>query len=140
MDSNDTGALIGPTRAAIVASWFTFSKSGRELAYPALEGIVSTMRNRIQQHCTDIVDLSVISELGPLARQLKELRGTQTPQEELQHIFDQSSSGNLTVAMQSLGELKSFMLNQRKDYIREVTSGIPFQRSSPFSDISSALL
>ena len=46
-----------------------------ELAYRALEGIVSTMRNCIQQHSADIVDLSVISELEPLARQLKEIRG-----------------------------------------------------------------
>ena len=126
LDSNDTGALIGPTSAAIVASWSTFTESGREIAYRALEGIVRTMRNRIQQHSADIVDLSVIPELEPLARELKELRGTQTPQEELQRILDQSSSDNLTVAMQSLGELKTFMLKQHKDYIREVTSGDMF--------------
>ena len=129
LGSNDTGALIGPTSAAIVASWSTFSESGREIAYRALEGIVGTMRNRIQHHSADIVDLSVIPELEPLARQLKELRGTQTPQEELQRILDQSSSDNLTVAMQSLGELKSFMLKQHKDYIREVTSGDMFDHT-----------
>jgi serine/threonine-protein kinase ATR len=126
LDSNDTGALIGPTSAAIVASWSIFTESGREIAYRALEGIVRTMRNRFQQHSADIVDLTVIPELEPLARQLKELRGTQTPREELQRILDQSSSDNLTVAMQSLGELKSFMLKQHKDYIHEVTSGDMF--------------
>ena len=126
LDSNDTGALIGPTSAAIVASWSSFTESGREIAYRALEGIVRTMRNRIQQHSADIVDLSVIPELEPLARQLKELRGPKTPREELQRILDQSSSDNLTVAMQSLGELKSFMLKQHKNYIREVTSGDMF--------------
>ena len=126
LDSNDTGALIGPTSAAIVASWTTFTERGREIAYQALEGIVLTMGNRIQQHSADIVDLTVISELEPLAKQLKELRGAQTPQEELQRILDQSSSDNLTVAMQSLGELKTFMLKQHKNYIREVTSGDMF--------------
>ena len=112
LDSNDTGALIGPTSAAIVASWSTFSESAREIAYRALEGIVRTMRTRIQHHSADIVDLSVIPELEPLATQLKELRGTQTPQEELQRILDQSSSDSLTVAMQFLSELKSFMLKK----------------------------
>ena len=51
----------------------------------------------------------------------KNYAAVQTPQEELQHILDQSSSDNLTVAMQSLSELKSFMLKQYKDSIREVT-------------------
>ena len=60
LDSNDTGALIGPTSAAIVASWSSFTDSGREIAYRALEGIVRTMRNRIQQHSADVADLSVV--------------------------------------------------------------------------------
>ena len=67
LDSNDTGALIGPTNATIVASWSTFSESGREIAYRGLEGIIRTMRQRIQQHSADIVDLYVILELEPFA-------------------------------------------------------------------------
>ena len=64
-DSNDTGSLIEPTSAAIVASWSTFSESGREIAYRALqvEGIVGTVileleslaraTERIMQRYTD---------------------------------------------------------------------------------------
>ena len=126
LNPNDIGTLIGPTSAALVASWTTFTDSGREIAYQALECIVHTMRNHLQQHSVDIVDLTVIPELEPLAGRLKELRGPQTPQEELQRILDQSSSDNLTVAMQSLGELKAFMLKEHKNYIREVTSGDMF--------------
>ena len=67
LDSNDTGALIRPTNATIVASWSTFSESGREIACRGLEGIIRTMRQRIQQHSADIVDLYVILELEPFA-------------------------------------------------------------------------
>ncbi|KAF8165694.1 hypothetical protein B0H34DRAFT_690087 [Crassisporium funariophilum] len=122
----EIGPLIGPTSAAFVASWADFSERAREIAYQALQYIVCTMGKRLQQNLADIVDLSVIPDLHVLHEELKTLRGTSTPEEELQRILDQSASDNLTVATQSLGELKTFMLNRHKDYIREIASGDMF--------------
>jgi len=119
----ELGPHVGPTSAAIVASWTIFSENARIAAFQALEYIVCTLGPDLRQHLEEIVDLSVIEELEPLYFRLKTLRGRSSSEQELQRILNQSSSDNPTVTMQALRELKSFMMKDHKDYIRQITSG-----------------
>lgn len=119
----ELGPHVGPTSAAIVASWTIFSEHARIVASQALEYIVCTLGPDLGQHLEEIVDLSVIEELEPLYFRLKTLRDTSSSEQELQRILNQSSSDNPTVTTQALRELKSFMMKDHKDYIRQITSG-----------------
>jgi serine/threonine-protein kinase ATR len=123
----ELGAHVGPTSAAIVASWKNFSAHARNTAYQALEYIVTTGDAKLREYLRDVVDLSVIDQLRPLSELLKRIRSSQSPKEELQRILEQSASDNSTVVIQALQELKSFLLlNGNSKYIQEITSGDMF--------------
>jgi len=123
----ELGAHIGPTSAAIVASWKTFSIQARTTAYQALEYIVTTEDAKVREYLRDVVDLSVIDQLKPLAEMLKKIRSSKSLKEELQRILEQSASDNSTVVIQALQELKSFLLQDgNSKYIQEITSGDVF--------------
>ncbi|KAJ3516810.1 hypothetical protein NLJ89_g892 [Agrocybe chaxingu] len=122
----ELGSHVGPTSAAFVMSWPAFSMHCRDIAVKTLEYILCTMSENLGRYLNDVVDLSVIEELHPLADQVQLLRGNLSPKEEVLRILEQSSSDNLTVAMQALRELKNFMMENHKDYIRQITSGDAF--------------
>ncbi|CAA7258548.1 unnamed protein product [Cyclocybe aegerita] len=122
----ELGSHVGPTSAAFVMSWPAFSTHCRDIAVQTLEYILCTMGETLNLYLNDVVDLSVIDELHPLADQLKVLRGKSSPKEEVLRILKQSSSDNLAVAMQALRELKNFMMKDHKDFIRQITSGDAF--------------
>jgi len=125
--SAELGAHIGPTSAAIVAFWSTLSPPARETARQALDYIIHVEDVSIREYLRDIVDLSVIQELRPLSVELKRLRGSTSPKEELRRILEQSGSDNLTVVLQALQELKSFLLLEGQGrYFQEITSGDMF--------------
>ncbi|KAJ7055002.1 hypothetical protein C8F01DRAFT_1160647 [Mycena amicta] len=119
----DIGPHVGPTSAAFVASWSTFSPTGCELARKCLEYIVIQCGLKLGSYVDEIVDLDGIPELEQVASRLKRLRASWSPEEELQKILDRVVSDNLTVTIQSLGELKTFMLNARKDFVSGLASG-----------------
>jgi serine/threonine-protein kinase ATR len=123
----ELGAHIGPTSAAIVASWKTFSPQACTTAYQALEYIITIDDAKAREYLCDVVDLSVIDQLRPLSAQLKRIRISKSPKEELQRILEQSASDNSTVVIQALQELKSFLLlDEHSKYIQEITSGDMF--------------
>lgn len=123
----ELGAHIGPTSAAIVAFWNILSLSARETARQALDYIIHVEDVSIRNYLREIVDLSIIKELQPLSVELKRLRGSTSPQEDLRRILEQSSSDNLTVVLQALQELKTFlMFGENGKYIQEITSGDMF--------------
>lgn len=123
----ELGAHIGPTSAAIVAFWKTFSSQARHSAYQVLEYIVMTEDARVREYLRDVVDLSVIDQLRPLSERLKRIRSSESPKEELQRILEQSASDNNTVGIQALQELKSFLLlDGHSKYIQGLTSGDMF--------------
>ena len=119
---NEIGPHIGPTSAAFVSSWPSLSSAGRALVLQSLEYIVMEVGSRLGNYLDDIVDLSTVPELHAIHQRLKELRKDWTPKDHLQRILDRSSSVNLSVAILSLGELKTFMLNEQ-DFIRKLASG-----------------
>lgn len=120
---SEIGPHVGPTSAAFVSSWPSFSPVARTLAVKSLEYIVIEIGDRPSQYLDDVVDLSEAPELSRVHERLQEVRGSWTPKEKLQRILDRSSSDNLTMAVQSLGELKDFMLNQHRGFVAELASG-----------------
>jgi serine/threonine-protein kinase ATR len=124
LGSSELGPHVGPTSAAIVTSWPSFSDQARETAYQSLEYLICTTGISLKQYIAEIADISIIKQLGPLDKSLKTLRGTWTPEQELHRILKQMSSDNLTVATLALRGLIFFMLRGHKDYIRRITSAI----------------
>lgn len=122
----ELGPHIGPTSAAIVASWNVFSENARNIAFQSLEHIICSMGLQLEQYLGDVVDLSVIAELRPLADELRALRGALSPQDELDRILLQAAGDNLTVATQALQELRTFMSKDRAEYMRQISSGDVF--------------
>lgn len=122
---NEIGPHIGPTSAAFVSSWPTLSSGARALVLQSLEYIVMEVGSRLGSHLDDVVDLSTVPEMHHIHDRLKEFRKAWTPKDHLQRILDRSSSVNLSVAILSLGELKTFMLTEQ-DFIRKLASGDMF--------------
>jgi serine/threonine-protein kinase ATR len=120
---NDVGPHVGPTSASFVSSWSTLSGVAREHAKQSLDFIIFDMGKHLGKHLDEVVDLAAIPELHAAHEKLRSLRKGWTPSDKLQRVLERSSSDNLTVAVQSLGELKSFMLIEHKDFARELASG-----------------
>ncbi|KAF7326051.1 hypothetical protein MKEN_00456000 [Mycena kentingensis (nom. inval.)] len=115
---SDIGPHIGPTSAAFVAAWPIFSPASRQLAHDSLAYIVA--QEALDPYLDEVVDLGGLDELQDIARQLQKRRSSWTLKAQLQKILDRVGSDNLTVTLQSLGELKSFM---RKDFVSRLASG-----------------
>ncbi|KAJ6486408.1 hypothetical protein C8R47DRAFT_1216527 [Mycena vitilis] len=124
--AQDIGPHVGPTSAAFVSSWSTFSPVGRELATKSLEYIVINIGVQLGNYLDEVIDLTPIPELDRVRKRLKQSRASWSPKEELQKILDRAWSDNLTVAIQSLGELKTLMLKERKDFVSGLASGDMF--------------
>lgn len=122
----EVGPHVGPTSAAFVSVWFTFSQLAREWAKKCLELIILNLGEQIGRHMDDVVDLSSVDELGYLHFHLQAIRGTQDPKNRLQRVLERSSSDNITVAIQSMGELKAFLSGDHQDLIQELASGDVF--------------
>ncbi|KAJ7506601.1 hypothetical protein B0H11DRAFT_1706690 [Mycena galericulata] len=119
----DIGPHVGPTSAAFVSSWSTFSAAGRELARKSLEYIIVDIGPKLGSYLDEVIDLTPVPELDAARNRLKDLRATWSPKEELQKILDRAWSDNLTVAVQTLAELKNLMLKKRKDFVNGLASG-----------------
>ncbi|KAJ7688699.1 hypothetical protein B0H17DRAFT_938064 [Mycena rosella] len=122
----DIGPHVGPTSAAFVSSWPTFSLVGRELARQSLEYLVIDIGAQLGDYLDEVIDLASIPELEKARKRLKQLRASWSPKQELQKILERVWSDNLTVAIQSLGELKNLMSKGRKDFVSGLASGDMF--------------
>jgi serine/threonine-protein kinase ATR len=123
LNPSDIGPHVGPTSASFVSSWSTFSTVGREHAKRTLDFIIFDAGADLGKHLDDVVDLATVPDLHGAREKLRLLRKRWTPKDKLQRILERSSSDNLTVAVQSLGELKSFMLVEHREYARGLASG-----------------
>lgn len=123
LSPGDIGPHVGPTSASFVSSWSTFSILGREHAKQSLNFIIFGIGGDLGRHLDEVVDLATIPDLHSAQEKLRLLRRRWTPRDTLQKVLERSSSDNLTVAVQSLGELKSFMLVEHRDFARELASG-----------------
>ncbi|KAF9567437.1 hypothetical protein CPC08DRAFT_22231 [Agrocybe pediades] len=126
LSAAELGQQLGPTSAAIVTAWPTLTPRAREMAFETLQYVICTMGSNLDKYLAEIVDLSTVEELRPLYQRLQELRQDPSPGVVLQRILDQIASDNVSVAVQALRELKTFMAQDHKDYMRKLTSGDMF--------------
>jgi serine/threonine-protein kinase ATR len=122
---NDIGPHVGPTTASIVSLWPTFNVAARRNAKRCLNFIVVELGPQLEKHLDEVADLATLPELHQTQERLWALRSNWSNRDKLQRILDRASSDNLTVAFQSLRELKRFMLAQ-DSYIRALSSGDMF--------------
>lgn len=123
---DEIGPYVGPTSAAFVSSWPNFSAIGQGLARQSLEYIILEIGGLLEGNLDDVVDLSNVPELSEARDRLKELRVAWTPQSHLQKILERCMTDNFVMAMQSLGELKTFMLVEHPQFVTELASGDMF--------------
>lgn len=119
----EVGPHVGPTSAAMVTTWKLFSPEAKQSAIDSMTYIIQGIGEEIGRHLDDIVDISSIPDLLQLHHHLQALRSTWTPEERLRRLLERSSNENLSFAMQSLGELKSFLLRESRGLITELVSG-----------------
>ena len=125
LNVSDIGPHVGPTTAALVNVWSTFSTACREVATQCIHYIVSDVIQSIGQYWEEIVDLSGITELTEYSRKIIQIRSKSSTKESLLRILERTSSDNATVVYRTLGELKSFMTEQ-KDFVRSLSTGDVF--------------
>ena len=123
---SDLGPHVGPTSASLVSAWPNLSSRGRESAKRSLEYMILTVGPEIGHFLDDVVDLSTVPELVLAFEQLKASREACSTTDRLRRLLERCSSDNVTVVIQSLRELKSFMSVERKDLIRDLASGDTF--------------
>ncbi|KAH7912967.1 hypothetical protein BJ138DRAFT_1134431 [Hygrophoropsis aurantiaca] len=123
---NDVGPHIGPTSASIVSSWPMLSPAGRHSAKVCLHYIVFEIGEQSGSHLDEVVDLGALPDFSEAQEKLKHCRRNWTPREKLEKLLERSVSDNFTVALQSLGELKAFMLHEQPHFIQSLASGDVF--------------
>ncbi|KZT71549.1 hypothetical protein DAEQUDRAFT_111495 [Daedalea quercina L-15889] len=126
LDVQDLGPYIGPTSASFVAYWPTFSVNGREDAKACLDYIICDMGVKLGASLDDVVDLTSIPQLAAAQRTLAAYRKAWGPRRKLENILNRSASENLTVCMQALQELRSFMTAGDPKFMRSLASGDVF--------------
>jgi serine/threonine-protein kinase ATR len=122
---SDIGPHVGPTTASIVATWPTLSLRAKDNAKKCLDYVVFEAGPRLGNCLDEVADLSSFPELGHVHDRILALRSGWSLKDKLQRILDRSSSDNLTVTLQALGELKRFMLAEDV-YVRALASGDVF--------------
>ncbi|THH23186.1 hypothetical protein EUX98_g7993 [Antrodiella citrinella] len=109
LDLRDLGAQVGPSSASFVGYWHTFSSNACEIAKRCLDYIVVEKGQQLGDHMDDLVDLGTIPQLAATHQHLVNLRRTWTPAFKLGKLLERAASDNITVALRSLEELKTFM-------------------------------
>lgn len=122
----EVGPHVGPTSAAFVGAWQSFSAKAKQCAVESMEYVVQEIGEDLGQYLDDVVDISVIPEFSHINRQLQALRSYWTPRERLQRLLDKTTSENVSVAIQSLSELKAFLFTESGGFIRVLVSGDMF--------------
>ncbi|KAJ4479010.1 hypothetical protein J3R30DRAFT_3881305 [Lentinula aciculospora] len=124
LSAEEIAPHVGSTSAAFVASWSVFTPPARLLAKKTLMHIILKKGPELVDNgLDDLVDISAIPELHDLHRHLLNLQGETSPVMRLNLILDRAMTHNHTMALQSLVELKQFMLIDHQDLIRELASG-----------------
>lgn len=122
----EAGPHVGPTSAAIITSWNSFPFQAKQVAIELMKFMTQDIGGDTGRHLDDIVDISSIPELGDVHKRIQTLRSRWTPKEQLQRLLERSSNVNLTVAIQSMRELKAFLLAENRTLITDLTSGDMF--------------
>lgn len=111
----DIAPHIGPTTAAFVTSWATFSPEERALAAQTVNyAIIDSGDQALENVFDDIVALDGIDELRQAGRKLRERRRNWTLVEQIRNLIRRAEDENTTISVRSLQELKTVLLQPDK--------------------------
>ena len=121
----DLSPHVGPTTAAFVIAWPTFTPRARDLASKCFQFLIHR-ESDVVEYMDDVADFSFIPELKGLWKRVRHSRADWSPHHKLLKLLDRVTSDNTAVISCALQELKSFLLENDEQFIRELTSGDVF--------------
>ncbi|WFD35666.1 non-specific serine/threonine protein kinase [Malassezia cuniculi] len=126
LKTEDTGPLIGPTVAALLAAWPALGATEREAATAVLRHVVMETGDVLVAHADGVPSLDQVSDAMPdIAQRLRAVRREWADEEHLSHVLTRVADDNAIVCTQALHELAAF-LNDRRGVVEEWTSGNMF--------------
>lgn len=107
----DAGPLLGITTAAIIRNWESFSPESQDQATKILEYLLVDNGRDIRPHIETAVSLGDREKLKRCSRAIRRLRNSSM--DLLENLLTRCSSENVNMAVQSLSELKEYLLRCR---------------------------
>ncbi|KAH7344042.1 hypothetical protein B0J17DRAFT_625622 [Rhizoctonia solani] len=107
----DAGSLLGVTTATVVRYWSKITPEAKEWAVKILEYLVVNNGRDIRQHIDTAVSFSPVDDLKHFNKPVKRLRSTS--KDPLETLLARCRNENMNVAVQSLDELRSYLLKHR---------------------------
>ncbi|KAF8709080.1 UVSB PI-3 kinase, MEI-41 and ESR-1, partial [Rhizoctonia solani] len=107
----DAVSLLGVTTATVVRHWGEITPKAKEWAIKILEYIIVNNGRDIRQNIDSVVSLSPIDDLKRYNKPLKRLRGSS--KDPLETLLARCRNENMNIAVQSLQELKAYLLKHR---------------------------
>ncbi|CAE6465638.1 unnamed protein product [Rhizoctonia solani] len=108
----DASSLLGVTTATIVRHWKNITPSAREWALKILQYLLVDNGRDIRQHIDAAVSFSPVEDLKHFNKQVKRLCST-SKKDPLESLLARCRNENMNVAVQSLIDLKSYLLKHR---------------------------
>lgn len=122
----DIGPTIGQTGAALLSAWPRFGPAEKKEAEAILKYIVIDNEVELRSHISALPSLdSLLIELPEICGRLRTARVNWGPEQILKNLLSRVSSEHAAICLQSLFDLKSFLL-LRREYIFSITSGSVF--------------
>ena len=123
----DIAPHIGPTTAAFVTSWESFSPEERTIAVDTINyAIVENGESGLESVFDDIVSLKGIPELIQASKRLQFHKRRWTLPDQIRNLIRRAEDENTTISVRSLRELKQ-MLTQ-PDTLASFAKGSTFDR------------
>ncbi|EUC67515.1 phosphatidylinositol 3- and 4-kinase, partial [Rhizoctonia solani AG-3 Rhs1AP] len=107
----DAGSLLGVTTATIVRHWEKITPRAKEWAIKILEYLLVDNGRDIRQHIDTAVSFSPVNDLKHFNKPVKRLRSTS--KDPLELLLARCRNENMNVAVQSLEELKSYLIKHQ---------------------------
>ncbi|ELU38352.1 phosphatidylinositol 3- and 4-kinase, putative [Rhizoctonia solani AG-1 IA] len=107
----DAVSLLGVTTATVVRHWGEITPKAKEWAIKILEYIIVNNGRDIRQNIDSVVSLSPIDDLKRYNKPLKRLRSSS--KDPLEILLARCRNENMNIAVQSLQELKAYLLKHR---------------------------
>ncbi|CDZ97128.1 serine threonine-protein kinase atr [Phaffia rhodozyma] len=120
----DIAPHIGPTSAAFVSSWSSFTEEERFLAATIIDYAIVENSEFTDLVLDDVVDLEGIDKLQGASRRLKAARNKWSSTDLLNNLIRRARDENVTISIRALEELKGVLL--KKSQFAQLASGDVF--------------
>jgi serine/threonine-protein kinase ATR len=107
----DAVSLLGVTTATIVRHWNDITPKAKEWAIKILEYLIVNNGRDIRQHIDSVVSFSPVDDLRRYNKPIKQLRTSS--KDHLEVLLARCRNENMNVAVQSVEELKAYLLKHR---------------------------